>query len=184
MKKLLILALTLGLPSTVSAALITSIFVNGEQWDSEEFVLLGDVVTVKWTLTEELFGGVSGLQYSVSHGLLLEEGGFLSSSEALIANTLTAEQLDGGIQITGGASGAPFPARDIFEINFVVPEHPVPYIILLDTVAGGMNCVDGEAVEGPEDNFPYDEVYVVPEPTTMILLVIGGSVVTGIKRRT
>ncbi len=177
MKKLLALVLVLGMASigmasVAGAALVVDIDVNGQDWDGVSSVEPSDIITVTWALDAIAYGGPAGIDYNVSMGDMVS---FFSSSDGLVANLFEVVERGEGFAVVGSASGMPFPARDIFTFEFHVPDVPPSTIIEIDTLAGGfMGVVDGVAVPGPDDHWPYATIHVIPEPMTMALLGLGG----------
>ena len=174
MKKLLVLSVMLALASSASAALVVDVDVNGQDWDGSS-VKPSDIITVTWIYEgAPANGGISNLDYQVNCAPDLLA--FSSDPQGyVLANTLEVVERPDSFSVIGGFSIMGLAPGDLFALEFHVPDVPPSTIIELDASSGGwLGVVDGVAVPGPDDSWPFAAIHVIPEPMTMTLLGLGG----------
>lgn len=170
MKKLVVLALVLGIASFATAGLVNDAIVatvNGEAWDGSDLEP-SDIVTISVVTNATAFGGYSGVNAIVTDAELVD---FTFVTAGLAASSYTAVQEGMNIRITGGSTGFPHPAGEIFAVTFHVPQLPDSGMIIFDFLAGAYN---GPLATEGQDEWGYAALHVTPEPMSMALLGLGG----------
>jgi len=169
MKKLVVLALVLGMVSLASAAGTLQILENGVLEDNGK-VAVGDTITVQ--IVE---GGASpgsfgfGFTNSVDVGDYLDDlyvapGGMLGTGPAVTSDTGTSLTIAGSWTYF---PGVPLPAGGVvYSYSFDVLGGTLPYTL---------NITFGDAYYGLQNVDGWDvALEVIPEPMTLALLGLGG----------
>ena len=161
MKKLLVLTLVLALASVASAALTTTILVNGSAFDpATDIAAVGDAVTVKVGNDAPSAGGTTGLKMTASaaeSGAISLLGTWMlpgtgSNVEDLGGGSLRFNWADGtiGLNVTG----------DWCQATFDIPSGASQVVLsFVGTMFGAT---------------PSGATITIPEPMTVALLGLGG----------
>ena len=174
MKKLLVLALVLGL-ATAASAVTMDIYVNGAAYDGSSDVAINDVITIAINdptpnppLASMPSGGFAEFKIDVTAGSYNADAAFVSGVWAMGGIGSTAA--DGGFDVVVNGQlnpYAPQSAGDLITLTFDITADTT-----IDVIYGSYQNALGTTYH---DAAAFDAVTLtVPEPMTVALLGLGG----------
>ena len=170
MKKVMTFLL-IALMANVGGAAVINIYVNGEPWQGED-VAPSDIIGCAWYNDVPGLGGVN-LQINVSSGECVDYWWVWPLPPAPQPIWVYPKEPDGFDVEVIVAFSLEIPVGELWGWDFHVADYLEDSdLIIIDPFAGSWNSV--YAVPGPDDGLPYVVLHVTPEPTTLILLGLGG----------